>query len=142
MSTADGVFREFSAALQFPWYFGQNWSAFNDCLSDLSWINFTGLIVVIFDADRVLDEDQDDMKTLVHRLVNAHAVFSASVSLGEWWDRPPKPFHVLLQLDPSSSLRWNKALFDVRSDPRGIAFTDANAAIGILGAHESWQASS
>ena len=34
----DDLYRELSAALHFPEYFGNNWNALLDCLSDLSWI--------------------------------------------------------------------------------------------------------
>ena len=41
------VFREISAAFQFPWYFGMNAAACDECLCDLSWLSFTGLFLMI-----------------------------------------------------------------------------------------------
>jgi hypothetical protein len=29
---------EFAAAIQFPWYFGANWAAFDECVKDLAWL--------------------------------------------------------------------------------------------------------
>jgi hypothetical protein len=36
--TEHDLFAEFSAALQFPRYFGWNWAAFEECVADLSWL--------------------------------------------------------------------------------------------------------
>lgn len=38
MLTEDQLFTEVSAALQFPYYFGENWPAFDECLADLEWL--------------------------------------------------------------------------------------------------------
>ncbi len=42
----------FARALHFPDYFGRNWDAFEECLRDLSWGNFTGAKGVIIILDR------------------------------------------------------------------------------------------
>jgi RNAse (barnase) inhibitor barstar len=34
-------------ALQFPHYFGANWDAFEDCLTDLSWLEARGYFLVV-----------------------------------------------------------------------------------------------
>ena len=56
---------EFAAALQFPHYFGENWDAFEDCLSDLSWLGDLPLLLIVANADRVLPDAPEDFKTFV-----------------------------------------------------------------------------
>jgi RNAse (barnase) inhibitor barstar len=46
MSDRNGVFDQFSAALEFPSWFGRNWDAFADCLKDLSWLPAPGYVVL------------------------------------------------------------------------------------------------
>lgn len=45
--TEDDFFREISASFQFPWYFGGNWSALDECLCDLEWLNFNRIFVAV-----------------------------------------------------------------------------------------------
>ncbi|CAI9409274.1 barstar family protein [Aestuariimicrobium sp. T2.26MG-19.2B] len=94
-----GLFDEFSAAFQFPHYFGENWSAFQDCISDLEWLPFqNGVVVLICSADEALvDAHPTELTTLVKSLATASADFAVAVTDGEWWDRAPVPFHVVLQ---------------------------------------------
>jgi hypothetical protein len=35
----------FKGALQFPDYFGNNWDAFDECISDLSWLNAESFLI-------------------------------------------------------------------------------------------------
>ena len=55
-TTAAAFFDEVSAALQFPYYFGENWDAFNDCLTDLSWLRADAVVLFLADAVRLLDK--------------------------------------------------------------------------------------
>ena len=36
--TVGRLFDEMAAALQFPYYFGENWPAFDECLADIDWL--------------------------------------------------------------------------------------------------------
>ena len=45
------IFREISTAMSFPDYFGSNWAAVEDCLSDMSWKPAKGYILKIYNAD-------------------------------------------------------------------------------------------
>lgn len=97
--TLASLFDEFAAAFQFPYYFGENWAAFRDCISDLDWLPFKpGVVVLIYGAGEVLaDAHPAELATLVQALVTAAEEFAEAVNEGEWWDRDPVPFHVVLQ---------------------------------------------
>lgn len=105
----DGMMNEFSAALQFPYYFGANWSAMQECLSDLDSPEFRrGIVLAISHAHQVLcDEARVEIATLVRTLSQAAAEYRLPIADGEWWDRPPIPFMALLQDHGRSNLdRW------------------------------------
>lgn len=100
MRTVSKLFDEVSAALQFPYYFGENWPAFDECLADMDWLPLrVGVVVVVVDAAEVLsDEPAAELTTLVRAIAHASETYAEPIDSGEWWDRPPLPFHVVLQV--------------------------------------------
>lgn len=102
--TRNSLFDEFAAALQFPLYFGENWDAFEECISDLELLPpGAGYVLVVLEPELVLlDEHQSALATLVESLHSASAIWSRPVERGEWWDRPPVPFHVVLAGDETA----------------------------------------
>src|SRR4051794_14218909 len=48
--TAAAFFDESAAALQFPYYFGENWDAFHDCVTDLEWLHANKVVICLFDS--------------------------------------------------------------------------------------------
>lgn len=113
MRTEAGLFDEFAAALQFPLYFGENRNAFNDCITDLPALPAgEGYVVVITEPDQVLSDEQTEaISWLARSLKFAAEGWAKPIDLGEWWDRPPIPFHLVLAGDRSSldqaSRRWS-----------------------------------
>ncbi|MBR6863186.1 MAG: barstar family protein [Acidaminococcaceae bacterium] len=57
-NTLDYFFREVSAALRFPYYFGWNWNAFDECMTDLEWMNVSSLLIV-FDDYSLMTKNAD-----------------------------------------------------------------------------------
>lgn len=115
MRTTNGLFDEFAAALQFPLYFGENWAAFDECLADLETLPAgAGYVVTVTDPEQVLVHAGDDeLQRLADSLESAASGWSQPVELGEWWDRPAVPFHVVLvgprePLDLAAT-RWSVA---------------------------------
>ncbi|MGZ8218054.1 barstar family protein [Methylomagnum sp.] len=44
----ESFLREFSEVLGFPDYFGFNWDAFSDCVTDLSWLDSSNGFLIIY----------------------------------------------------------------------------------------------
>src|ERR1700733_3052735 len=64
-----GLFDEFAAAFQFPYYFGNNWPALKDCLGELSWIQADGCLLCITRAELLLADGCPGLfETLVNNL--------------------------------------------------------------------------
>ncbi|MEV6561697.1 barstar family protein [Nocardia sp. NPDC051756] len=117
--TAD-LFAEFSAAFQFPWYFGQNWHAFDECMTDLDeWLppGPRGYAVAVWHADSVLIKDKSALETLIRSLNSIHqelAEPSGLVSTGTGVTPPAsRGFQVLLHCEPDArdklTKRWTRA---------------------------------
>jgi hypothetical protein len=120
MRTTDRLFDEFAAAWQFPCYFGENRDAFDECLTDMDWLQAqAGIVVVISEPDEVLAAEADtELAILVRTLVNAAEAYARPVESGEWWDRPGVPFHIVLLAAPPGvadvRARWHAAGAEVR----------------------------
>jgi len=121
MRTVDRLFDEVSAALQFPYYFGENWSAFHECLADMDWLPpSAGIVIMVLDAVEVLcDEPDAEMDVLVRVVGHAANTYAEPIDRGEWWDRPALPFHVVLQASPG-----DEALVRMRWRASGAGFAD------------------
>ena len=124
MSTWQGVFDEFAAALQFPMYFGENFDAFAECIGDLGWLpRQSGYVIVITEPDEVLaDAGAEALSTMVSLLTAAWEEWARPIAQGEWWDRPAVPFHVVLQSGVADAAdvtgRWVAAGASVGSFPQ------------------------
>ncbi|MFD6159516.1 barstar family protein [Nocardia sp. NPDC060256] len=89
MRTVARVFDEVAAALQFPYYFGQNKDAFDECLRDLD--DFVGegagYVVVIRDSAELLAEEPAQREWFAEAMRDC----------AEYWSRKGVPFRVVLQ---------------------------------------------
>lgn len=115
MRSTAALMSEVSAALQFPYYFGENWAALDECLADMEWLlPCKAIVLLVCDAELVLvDEGAEALEAFVATLGNASNEYGEPVELGEAWDRPAVPFHVVLQApgdaSADASRRWTAA---------------------------------
>jgi len=115
MHSTSAMMDEFSAALQFPYYFGANWPALGECLADMDWLlPMTGIVVLIRNAEQVLiEEPSAELEALVTVICKVSYDYAKPIERGEWWDRPAVPFHVVLQAAgdaaEDASRRWQSA---------------------------------
>jgi hypothetical protein len=98
MPTLPAAFSEFAAALQFPWYFGENMAALVDCLGDLSWLA-DNVLIIVYDADLVLADAEDDKPSFYGALRRAAEAFSEASNPLHPDRTSPALFQFLLQCD-------------------------------------------
>jgi hypothetical protein len=108
-TTEPAFFDECAAAWQFPYYFGENWDAFDECLTDLQWLPAEAYVLCVTQAIHLLEKEPSDRQ---HRLLLVLQRIAK-----EWGQSTPtraaKVFHVLLQCTaeekPSLDLRLQAA---------------------------------
>ncbi|MFD4462370.1 barstar family protein [Nocardia sp. NPDC058480] len=94
MRTMAELFDEFAAAFQFPYYFGANKDAFDECLRDLDDFvgDAPGFVAVVRTADDLLAEQPTE-----------RAWFDAAMrDCAAYWTRRDVAFRVVLQADPET----------------------------------------
>lgn len=57
MSTLNCAFDELAAALQLPYYFGNNWAALDECINDRDWMPQDKCILVVTHAKNLFFEE-------------------------------------------------------------------------------------
>jgi hypothetical protein len=95
MRTSTSLFDEVSAALQFPPYFGENWNALDECLTDLDWLPGDTYVLLILDAIHVLDQADPGERAAVWRIFKNAAREWGQPAEGIC-SRPAKAFRVLV----------------------------------------------
>ncbi|MET9134973.1 barstar family protein [Streptomyces antibioticus] len=110
MRDSDGVFSQFYEALRLPDYFGWNWNALRDCLTDLHWISAKHFLLTVDDADTVLSESSEE-REILFRALNDAVTF--------WAQKPELPgqekttFQVVLLRPPDIQ---EEVLREIRTD--------------------------
>lgn len=101
MRSLSSLYDEFAAALQFPYYFGENWNAFDECITDLEWIPGDVYVLIITDSQNMLAGESDQLEALTTLLAEAGREWSRPVANSHLWKRPAVAFHVIFQCDES-----------------------------------------
>ena len=91
VSEEAALMRRIAARLGFPAWFGKNWDALEDCLTDLSWLEAEGHVLA-FDAFQSLPAE--DLAELIDVMVSA----------AEFWAGQEKPFFAVF-MDPDRVLK-------------------------------------
>jgi hypothetical protein len=111
MPTLDGFYSEVGAALQFPAYFGENWPALNECLTDLSWLRGPAYVLCVTDAQLLFRDDEfDSLPTLLKLVDSAGVAWAQPTDEDKPWGHGSVPFHLVLQVPDSALVHWNRRL--------------------------------
>jgi len=94
--TTRALFDEIAAALQFPYYFGENWDALNDCLNDLEWLPGDAYVLCITHSSHLLEgESPETLRVFLDLLAYSGAEWAKAKTRER--PRSAKAFHVVLQ---------------------------------------------
>jgi len=95
-------------AFEFPDYFGMNWDAFEDCITDFMWIFSRQFMMVITDAENFLTKKpffqrkprygkpEDDLKIF-------HSIMEQA--LADWNEKYKVSFHMILHCEPEQETK-------------------------------------
>ena len=73
----EDLFAHFAREFSFPAYFGWNWDAFHDCLTEMRWPDDTDLVVAIEHSDLLWGRCPDALARLI----------AAWLDTATWWRR-------------------------------------------------------
>jgi len=85
LTSKAGLLGRAARALKFPEWFDKNWDALNDCLTDLSWLDGSGW-VIIFENSQIFAGRKPQV---------FHSAVEVFQSANDYWRQAGKPFWVL-----------------------------------------------
>lgn len=116
MKKIASLFDEFAAALQFPYYFGENWNAFRDCIIDLDWLPGSKYIFIITESEQILAEEPlEQFESLVTILQEAGEEWGIAVEDLNTLERSAE-FYVLFQCLRDDKIKITSRLKAVKAD--------------------------
>jgi RNAse (barnase) inhibitor barstar len=107
-SNKAALFNTFSAKLQFPDYFGNNWDAFNDCLTDLEWLNSNQYVLFIKNFEETLTQNQGELDIFFEIVEDAIKEWNAGTDYGI--ERLTMPFHLVIHANTNIAAELSSKL--------------------------------
>lgn len=95
-------FDELSAALQFPFYFGENWDATWECITDLNWLRGSSFLIIFDSAEHLLSKSDRGFRILLEVLSDAHDRWHRETADFVAQGRRPIAFQSVLACDPEA----------------------------------------
>lgn len=105
----DDFYNEVGAALQFPYYFGENWPAFDECINDLEWMPGDAYLLLISQANLLLSREPTEFSVLMRILLNTCVEWLTPNKYGER-DLPSTAFHVIFQCEQPHLVAFSQRL--------------------------------
>ncbi len=130
-ATSQAVFQEWAAALQFPYYFGENWDALDECLTDLEWLPGSCYVFFVMRLDRVLPGLDDEFNIFIDVLREAHQEWKIPNRYNTDWPAAPFTlvFHTELDQANDALVRLRKAGADPVESRFSVEFIEETTRI-------------
>jgi len=111
MKDLEGLYRQITTVLKFPDYFGENFNALDDCITDLEWLPANGYLLVVKNAACLLCKETDDvLEGFISILNDAGNTWATPIVEGADWDRKEVPFHTILTLSERETQTFQKRI--------------------------------
>lgn len=115
MKSLDDFYNEVSSVLKMPDYFGRNFNALDECLTDLEWLPAEGYLIVIKHAEFLLcNEPLDTLESLLSVFSDTGEEWSTDVAEGNPWDRKALAFHILLEVSENCVANVSKKYMQMK----------------------------
>jgi RNAse (barnase) inhibitor barstar len=110
--TYAALHNEVAAALQFPGYYGENWDAMDECITDLAWMPAQWYLVHVDGIELVLPEDEKNFNIFLKVLFNAGIAWAhpESRGLADIEEAISKPFNAIISGSDEGLLRAKRSL--------------------------------
>jgi len=110
--TSAALHNEVAAALQFPGYYGENWDAMDECITDLAWMPARWYLIHVNDIELILPDDEKGFNIFLRILRDAGRAWAHPESRGLANDeeRSCRPFNAIISGSGEGLLRAGKAL--------------------------------
>ena len=103
---------EVAAALQFPGYYGENWDAMDECITDLAWMPAQWYLFHVNGIELVLPNDEDNFRIFLKVLYRAGISWAhpESRGLADVEGASDKPFNTIISGSEEGLLRAGRCL--------------------------------
>lgn len=107
------LFNEFAKQFQFPSYFGQNWDAFNDCMTDLNWLEgVNGYHLFIHHFDELLTDLAADFRLFIEILEEMIIEWRKGSNYGI--EKLPQRFEVTIHGDEATRIKLQQQIHSIQ----------------------------
>ena len=109
MRSMENLMSHFADTFAFPACFGRNGNALRDCLTDMSWMECRGFLVLFRESEDILGNCPSKCDWLECLLQDILSSWACPIEVGEWWDRPSIPFRSVVEVSATThSNDWEK----------------------------------
>lgn len=96
ITNKEQLLSEIEKKLMFPDYFGHNWDALNDCLTDFSWLPAPGYAILLDQSAVFAKSSPEEFDTVVEIFEEA----------ADFWKEEHKPFWVIVtEVGPDTQIK-------------------------------------
>ena len=109
-ATAADLHNEVAAVLQFPDYYGENWDAMDECITDLEWLPGSWYLINLCRVQSVLPDDERNFKIFMSILLDAGRTWANPSYRGMSSEHPSKPFNIIISGNEPGISRAKRAI--------------------------------